>query len=74
MPKPPMTLNDLAAALMGMPRDAVMMIDTPDGPRELRRVRGAHGRRRDDGALASLEGGVSVSQSTGYLVILSAEV
>jgi hypothetical protein len=33
-----MTINDLANALRGMPRDALLLIKTPDGLRELRMI------------------------------------
>ena len=35
-----MTIADLANALRGIPRDALVLIDTPDGPKRLRMVVG----------------------------------
>lgn len=35
-----MTIADLANALRGIPRDALVLIDTPDGPKRLRTVEG----------------------------------
>ena len=35
-----MTIADLANALRGIPRDALVLIDTPDGPKRLRMVAG----------------------------------
>lgn len=37
-----MTIADLAAALRGMPRSARLLIDTPDGLRELRMIAPTH--------------------------------
>ncbi len=33
-----MTIADLAGALQGIPRNAVILIDTPSGPKRLRMV------------------------------------
>ena len=33
-----MTIADLAGALKGIPRDALVLIDTPTGPKRLRMV------------------------------------
>lgn len=35
-----MTIADLAIAFRGISRDAVVLLDTPDGPKPLRMVRG----------------------------------
>ncbi len=37
-----MTIADLANALRGIPRDALVLIDTPDGPKRLRMVAGTY--------------------------------
>ncbi len=42
-----MTIADLANALRGIPRDALVLIDTPDGPKRLRMVVGTHVAERD---------------------------
>ncbi len=61
-----MTIADLANALRGIPRDALVLIDTPDGPRRLCMVAGSH--------VADREGRmVRHSQSERYAVILQAE-
>jgi hypothetical protein len=61
----PMTIADLAEALRGTPRDAALMIDTPDGIKPLRMVRGAYGRGGE-----VLDSGASSPGQT-YIVILS---
>ena len=70
MPKAFMTIADLAAALRGIPRDAVLMIETPEGLRDLRFVQGMHGARRDDGTVVELDGRGVNPRETGYVVIL----
>jgi hypothetical protein len=65
-----MTIANLAEGLRGIPRTAVVMIDTPDGPKPLRMVRGAQGRTTDDGAVTPLPSGASTSTGAGYIVIL----
>ena len=45
-----MTIAGLAAALRGMPRDARLLIDTPEGLKDLRWVKPAHVRAAQDGA------------------------
>jgi hypothetical protein len=73
MAKDHMTIDDLAHALRGMPRDAVLLIDTPDGPQPLRMCRGAHARRRDDGGVEALANGASTVGEVGYAIILATE-
>lgn len=63
-----MTIADLAIAFRGISRDAVVLLDTPDGPKPLRMVRGTPSINRDGKLVAS--GG---SQATGYAVILSTD-
>lgn len=70
MPLDHMTIANLAEALRGIPRDAVIMLETPDGLKPLRMVSGAHGSRSGDGALTPLAAGASVPTGSGYIVIL----
>jgi hypothetical protein len=44
-----MTIADLAAALRGMPLTARLLIDTPDGLKDLRWVKPIHVRAASDG-------------------------
>ena len=65
-----MTLDDLAHALRGIPRDAVMMIEGPDGTiRPVRMTRGAIG-CLTNGGIVSVASGSSIDDGR-YLVILS---
>ena len=67
-----MTLDDLAQALRGIPRDAVMMIEAPDGAiRPVRMTRGALG-RLTDGGIVSVASGSSIDNGR-YLVVLSSD-
>ena len=61
-----MTIADLANALRGIPRDALVLIDTPDGLKRLRMVAGSY--------VGEQEGKmVRRGQSERYAVILQAE-
>jgi len=61
-----MTIVDLANALRGIPRDALVLIDTPDGPKRLRMVAGSY--------IGERKGGMERrAQSERYAVILQAE-
>ena len=66
-----MTLDDLAQALRGIPRNAVIMIETSDGVRPVRMTRGALG-RLTDGGIVSVASGSSIDDSR-YLIILSSD-
>ncbi len=55
-----------ASALRSIPRDALVLIDTPDGPKRLRMVVGTHVGERE-GRI------VQRAQSERYAVILQAE-
>jgi hypothetical protein len=48
-----MTTAELGAALRGIPRDARVVIDTPDGLRELRLVQAVHAWADQDGKLVA---------------------
>jgi hypothetical protein len=67
-----LTTANLAEALRGTLRSAVVMIKTAAGPRPLRMVRGAHGNVRADGELKPLEGAASTAESV-YLLMLMTE-
>jgi hypothetical protein len=67
MPLERMTLNDLAVCMRGMPRDSLILIDTPDGPKRMRSVRGGYGNR--DGELLPL--GASAQGDAQYVLIFS---
>ena len=57
-----MTIADLANALRGIPRDALVLIGTPDGPKRLRMVVGTHvGERGQDRAAAPSPSGMRPS-------------
>ncbi len=56
----------IANALRGIPRDALVLIDTPDGPKRLCMVVGTHVGERE-GRM------VQRAQSERYAVILQAE-
>ncbi len=61
-----MTIADLANALRGIPRDSLVLIDTPGGPKRLRMVTGTY--------VAEHEGKmVRHGQSERYAVVLQAE-
>jgi hypothetical protein len=70
MSEEPMTLNDLAVALAGLPTGAIMMIETPEGPRRIRSVRCGYGHRADD-RLEMLPPGGARLEDSPYLIILS---
>jgi hypothetical protein len=48
-----MTIAELGAALRGIPRDTRLLIDTPDGLKELRLVQATHTRDAQNGSLAA---------------------
>jgi hypothetical protein len=52
-----MTIADLAAALRGMPRGARLLIDTPEGLKDLRWVSPTHVRAAQDGNAAAATAG-----------------
>ena len=53
-----MTIAELGAALRGIPRDTRLLIDTPDGLKDLRLVQPVHARaEQDGGVVASTKGG-----------------
>ena len=61
-----MTIADLANALRGISRDALVLIDTPDGPKRLRMVAGSY--------VGEREGGMERrAQSERYAIILHAD-
>ena len=61
-----MTIAGLAAALRGMPRDARLLIDTPEGLKDLRWVKPAHVRATQDGA-------TEASAAGDYAIVLYPE-
>ncbi len=61
-----MTIADLANALRGIPRDALVLIDTPDGLKRLRMVVGTRVGKREGRILRHVE-------FERYAVILQAE-
>jgi hypothetical protein len=66
----PMTLDRLAMSLKGMPRSAVMMIQTDDGPVPIKGVQCGYGRTVGD-RLQPLPSGASTSEGSPYLIILN---
>jgi hypothetical protein len=62
-----MTIAGLAAALRGMPRDARLLIDTPEGLKDLRWVKPAHVRA------AAQDGATEASAAGDYAIVLYPE-
>jgi hypothetical protein len=60
------TLDNLAHALKGVPRDDVVAIETLDGVKPRRMVRPRHGHLNADGTATT-----GRDQGMGYMVILS---
>ncbi len=62
-----MTIASLAIALRGIPRDAIVLIETPDGPKKLRTIRG-------DRVLVTENGEVKIHyRYDRYAIILDTE-
>jgi hypothetical protein len=51
-----MTIAELAVALRGISRDTTLLMDTADGPVELKNIRPSWAYRKADGSIALGEG------------------
>ena len=71
-----MAIADLAAALRGIPRSARLLIDTPEGLKDLRWVSPAHVGAAEDGAthVRATQGGTTEASTAGdYAIVLYPE-
>ncbi|WP_158920635.1 hypothetical protein [Acidisphaera sp. S103] len=68
-----MTLDRLAVAVRGMLRDALMLIDTPEGSKPIRSVSYGYGRCLLDGSVQQFPTRSAIPEGWPYVIVLSTE-